>query len=120
MSTTLAFDFSAYCDNKNNESSESNASRLASPSIQGYFSPENSKESANPFSDKPSLPLATSAEWYSKQGELSKANAARSEKRRSCQTGELVVKEETFSFLLESQTKEFLSDSISRLEIKVK
>ena len=119
MSTTLAFDFSAYCDDKNNESSESNASRLVSPSIQGYFSPENSKESAKPFADKPSLPLATSAEWYSKQGELSKANAARSEKRRSCQTGELVVKEETFSFLLGSQTKESLSDSISRLEKKV-
>lgn len=87
--------------------------------MQGYFSPENSKESVKPSPDNPSLPLATSAEWYNKQGELSKANGARSEKRRSYQTGDIVVNNETFSFLLGSQTKESLFDSISRLEKKV-
>ena len=118
ISTTLAFDFNAYYD-KNKESRKSVSSRLASTSIQGYLSPENSKESAKPSPDKSALPLATSAEWYNKQGELSKANAARSEKRRSYQTGEIVINHDTFSFLLGSQTKEPLSDSISRLEEKV-
>lgn len=119
MSTTLAFDFNAYYNDKNDKQRESLSSRLASTGIQGYFSPEKAKQSVKPLSDKTSLPLSTSAEWYEKQGQLSKANAARSEKRRSCQTGELVVNKDTFSFLLGAQTKESLTDSISRLEQKV-
>ena len=119
MSTTLALDFNAYYADKNKELCESISSALASLSIQGYFSPGNSKGSVKPSAENPSLPLATSAEWYNKQGELSKANAARSEKRRSYQTGDIVVNNETFSFLLSSQTKEPFSDSISRLEKKV-
>ena len=119
MSTTLAFDFNAYYNDKNDKQRESLSSRLASTGIQGYFAPEKAKQSVKPLSDKSSLPLSTSAEWYEKQGQLSKANAARSEKRRSCQTGELVVNKDTFSFLLGAQTKESLTDSISRLEQKV-
>ena len=119
MSTTLAFDFNAYYNDKNDKQRESLSSRLASTGIQGYFSPENAKESVKPLSDKSSLPLSTSAEWYEKQGQLSKANAARSEKRRSCQTVELVVNKDTCFFLLGAQTKESLTDSISRLEQKV-
>ena len=77
MSTTLAFDFNTYYDDENNESHESISSALASLSIEGYFSLENSKERVQCSSpDNPALPLATSAEWYNKQGELSKANAA--------------------------------------------
>lgn len=113
MSTTLAFDFNAYYNDKNDKQRESRTA------IQGYFPPENAKESMKPLSDNSSLPLSTSAEWYKKQGQLCKANAAWSEKRRSCQTGELVGNKDTFSFLLGAQTKESLTDSISRLEQKV-
>lgn len=113
MSTSLAFDFNAYYGDNNNESHQSISSGLASLSIERYCSPENSKERVNCSDpDNTSLPLATSAEWYNKQGKLSKANAARSEKRRSHQTGDIVVNSETFSFLLGSQTKESLSESI--------
>ena len=44
MSTTLAFDFNAYYGDENNEFHESISSGLASLSVEGYFSPENSKE----------------------------------------------------------------------------
>ena len=77
MSTTLAFDFNTYYGDKSKESKESISSGLASLSIEGYFSLENSKERVQCSSpDNPVLPLATSPQWYNKQGELSKANAA--------------------------------------------
>lgn len=43
--------------------------------------------------------MATSAEWYNKEGELSKGNVARSEKRHSRQTGEIVMDNDMFSFI---------------------
>lgn len=111
MPTTLAFNFKAYYRDEKHE--ETNSTLKGLSSIEDFCSSEKFK--ASPLKSA-SLPLATSCEWYKKQGELSKANAARSEARRSCQSGETLVNNEKFSFVLGSQTTESLSDSIKRLE----
>lgn len=62
------------------------------------------------------LPLATSSQWYAKQGELSMANKGRSERRRSAEKSDIVMQNEVFSVTRNSSTSQTLSASIAGLE----
>jgi len=113
---TLAFPFKKFQNDekKTSERQKEEIDTAESSSSIADFCPTQKISDKSKVESTP-LPLAASCRWYTKQGELSKAKV-RTAVRRSAQTGEFSVNNETFAFVSTSRTTESLSESITRLE----